>query len=121
VTWDRELSSKIASKKQIWTDLLTKNQVPYMAMLRNLRNILKADLDVPTIKMVIDTIQNPYKVQNAKIFPFQYFNALSEIDKLLSGFEEEQSDRGNYGRRGRERRLWVNRDRKEKVKSNQME
>jgi telomerase protein component 1 len=53
VTWDRELSFKNASKKQIWTGLLTKNQVPYMALLRNLRNILKADLEVPILKKVI--------------------------------------------------------------------
>jgi hypothetical protein len=59
VTLDRELSLKKASKKHIWTDLLTKNQVPYKGMLRNLRNILKADLDVPTLKKVIETIQNP--------------------------------------------------------------
>jgi telomerase protein component 1 len=99
VTWDRELSSKNASKKQIWTDLLTNNQVPYMAMLRNLRNILKADLDVPTLKKVIENIQTPHKVQNAKIFPFRYFNALAEVDKLVSGIEIEEEQLDRYERR----------------------
>jgi hypothetical protein len=55
-------AGKCTSKKQIWTDLLTKNKVPYKAILRNLRNILKADLDVTTLKKVIETIKNPKKV-----------------------------------------------------------
>jgi len=40
VTWDRELSNNKASKKTLWTELITKNQVPYMATMRNLRNML---------------------------------------------------------------------------------
>ena len=44
VTWDRELSKGKESKKQIWEQLIQNNQVPYLALLRNLRNILQANL-----------------------------------------------------------------------------
>jgi hypothetical protein len=60
-------------------------------------------------------------VQNSKIFPFQYFNALSEVDKLVSGIEDEQGDRGNYGRKGRGIRKPIRWDPREKLTSNQME
>jgi hypothetical protein len=42
--------------------LSDQEQVPYKTILRNLRNILKADLDAPTLKKVIETIKNPKKV-----------------------------------------------------------
>ena len=42
-TWETTLSAK-GNKKEVWEDLIMSNSVPYMAMMRNLRNILKAGL-----------------------------------------------------------------------------
>jgi len=49
ITWDRELSAKKGSKKEMWTSLIVNNHVPYLATLRNLRNIIKADLSPTTL------------------------------------------------------------------------
>ena len=40
-TWETKLSSQ-GNKKEVWEELIMSNSVPYMAMIRNLRNILKA-------------------------------------------------------------------------------
>ena len=80
-TWETELSSK-GNKPEVWTKLIDSNQLPYMAMMRNLRNLLKAGLDDPRHAKIINRIKNKKAVESAKMFPFQYFSALNEIDQL---------------------------------------
>jgi telomerase protein component 1 len=76
VTWDRELSQGNKAKKEIWENLIKGNNVPYLALIRNLRNILKANHEQATVDKVVKDIQNPKKVEQGKIFPMQYLNAL---------------------------------------------
>ena len=80
-TWETELSSK-GNKPEVWAKLIHSNQLPYMAMMRNLRNLLKAGLDDNLHAKIINRIGNKKAVANAKMFPFQYFSALNEIDQL---------------------------------------
>ncbi|CAK58727.1 unnamed protein product (macronuclear) [Paramecium tetraurelia] len=82
VTWDRELSKGLNSKRQIWEDLIQKNQVPYLALLRNLRNILKSGVSDEAHLKVVEKLSNLKQVENSKVFPLQFFTALNEIDKL---------------------------------------
>jgi telomerase protein component 1 len=42
VTWERELSQK--NNDKAWDKMLKENSLPYMAMLRNLRNIISGYL-----------------------------------------------------------------------------
>lgn len=69
VTWDRELSRPNVKKQEVWSELIIKNQVPYMALMRNLRNILKANISTELLVNVMDRIQNPKFVETAKMFP----------------------------------------------------
>ena len=80
-TWETEISSK-RNKPEVWSKLISSNQLPYMAMMRNLRNLLKVGLDDHLHAKIIGRICNEKAVQNAKMFPFQYFSASSEIDAL---------------------------------------
>lgn len=57
VTWDRELSK--GNGNAIWEQLIQKNQVPYLALLRNLRNILKAKVSDDAHQKVIDKLSHP--------------------------------------------------------------
>ena len=43
-TWETELSAK-GNKPEVWADMIMSNKLPYMAMMRNLRNILKSGVD----------------------------------------------------------------------------
>lgn len=53
-----------------------------MAMMRNLRNILKSGVQDVVHQKIIEKIQNSELIAKAKMFPFQYFSALVEIDNL---------------------------------------
>ena len=43
---------------------------------QNLRNILKANVEKEVHEKVIKMIINPHLIENAKMFPLQYFSAI---------------------------------------------
>ena len=57
-TWETELSDK-GNKKEVWEQLILSNQLPYMAMMRNLRNILKVGISDVAHSKVIAKISDP--------------------------------------------------------------
>ena len=80
-TWETELSAK-GNKPEVWESLINHNQLPYMAMMRNLKNLLITQLDDKVHAEIIRRISDEKNVLNAKIFPFQYFTALQVIDEI---------------------------------------
>lgn len=87
-TWEVELSKngqlpagEQKSKKQLWTELATSGKMGYMALLRNLRNIVEADVTAETIKTVADTLSNADNVKKSKQFPFSFVKALKALDE----------------------------------------
>jgi telomerase protein component 1 len=85
ITWETELSAK-GNNAAVWTDLVQKNQLPYMAMLRNLRNILTAGVSAEVHKKICERIQDFNQVTNSKLFPYRFFSAYHSINSgaLLS-------------------------------------
>ena len=94
-TWETELSKlgpqNFASTKERreafrnkWTELSTSEKLGYMALLRNLRNILVAEVDEDTIAIVANRISDPHEVARAKQFPFRYFSAYKELLEVKS-------------------------------------
>lgn len=75
-TWETELSAK-GNNKETWENLIDSGKVGYMALLRNLRNILIASPS--NENKVLDTIQNPDAVRRSKQLPFRYLSAYKEI------------------------------------------
>jgi 60 kDa SS-A/Ro ribonucleoprotein len=96
-TWETELSAlgqqKFESEKaraialeMKWEELVMSQKLGYMALLRNLRNILLNGSDA-AFDMALDIIKDRKKVLQSKQFPFRFLSAYAEIEKL----EEEQS------------------------------
>ena len=76
MTWETQLSAK-GNNKETWEALIDSGKVGYMALLRNLRNILRA---APcNIDKVWKTIANPDAIRNSKQLPFRYLSAYREI------------------------------------------
>ncbi len=94
ITWETQLSAK-GNKPEVWTDLIMNNTLPYMAMMRNLRNILKSGVTDVVHQKIIEKIQNSELIAKAKMFPFQYFTALVEIDNLTKN-DDEKVQRKKY-------------------------
>ncbi len=80
-TWETELSAK-GNTKEVWEQLIDSKRLPYMATLRNLRNILQADVSTKHIESVCNYISNQKAVENSKQLPFRFLSAYRELKKI---------------------------------------
>ena len=94
-TWETELSAlgkmdfesdeqRNDAFRMKWEELIDSGKLGYMALLRNLRNILESNVDYEYIEKVCNDIANPHAVVNAKQLPFRYLSAYREISKINS-------------------------------------
>lgn len=85
-TWEVNISTKGATKES-WTEIIPK--MGYMAMLRNLRNFLKHDVDITP---VIAKLTNPEAVATSKQFPFRFLSAYKVLERETEGdrFKRQQ-------------------------------
>lgn len=75
-TWETMLSSE-GNKKETWEKLIQSNKLGYMAMLRNLRNIIKAN--PYNLDKVYDVLSNEDRVMKSKQLPFRYYSAFKVL------------------------------------------
>ena len=94
-TWEVELSrngqlakAEQKSKKQLWTELVMSGKMGYMALLRNLRNILEAGVDSAVIReYVCDVIADPKRVAESRQLPFDFveaYNIVKDMDSKVA-------------------------------------
>lgn len=94
-TWEVELSrngqlAKVEqkSKKQLWTELVMSGKMGYMALLRNLRNILEAGVDSAVLReYVCDVIADPKRVAESRQLPFDFveaYNIVKDMDSKVA-------------------------------------
>ncbi|GAA4418931.1 TROVE domain-containing protein [Nibrella viscosa] len=95
-TWENELSSlgkqpfadeaaKKTAFRNKWEELVASGRLGYMATLRNLRNMLDAEVSVATIQRVCDLLGDAAAVDRAKQLPFRFLAAYREIKSVKSG------------------------------------
>lgn len=77
-------NEKQAAKRKEWEALIDSKQVGYMAMMRNLRNIILAEVSVEHMIKVCAFLSNEENVANAKQLPFRFLAAYREIKILNS-------------------------------------
>ena len=106
-TWETQLSElgqkhfdtkeeKAEALKALWEELIDSGRLGYMALLRNLRNILQANVSPAHIEKVTSHICDPAKVANSKQLPFRFLAAYKELmdvtsvhtDSVLSALEK---------------------------------
>jgi len=92
-TWETELSrlgqEKFVSEKERkdafrtkWEELVMSGKLGYMALLRNLRNIIEADVSVHVIEQVCNLLIARNAVVNSKQLPFRFLAAYREVRVL---------------------------------------
>ncbi len=94
-TWETELSAiggtteeeRSEAKQRAWTQLVLSGKLPYMASLRNLRNILMYVRHPMALKKVENYIGSEDAVRKSKQFPFRFFSAYMML-------KEAQLDKG---------------------------
>ena len=96
-TWETELSALGQNKyesenakqeafRRKWEELIDSGKVGYMALLRNLRNILEANVSAQHIQRVCETLSAKEKVLRSKQLPFRFLAAYRELSKISSGY-----------------------------------
>lgn len=89
-TWEVELSvlgqqkyESVALKKQAvkakWEELIMSNKLGYMAVLRNMRNILEAGVSNEALNKMCSYISNANAVANSRQLPFRFLSAYREL------------------------------------------
>lgn len=76
LTWESELSEN-GNNKETWEKLIASGKVGYMALLRNLRNIINAAPD--NIADVLKKIADPEAVRRSRQFPFRFLSAYRNL------------------------------------------
>lgn len=78
-TWESELSAK-GNNKETWESLIASGKVGYMALLRNLRNIILA---APSnIDVVLNKIKDPEAVKRSRQLPFRFLSAYRSVEEI---------------------------------------
>jgi 60 kDa SS-A/Ro ribonucleoprotein len=95
-TWETELSAlgqqqfasaeaRAQAFRAKWEELLDSGKLGYMALLRNLRNLLEADVSAAHLDKLCRCLADEKAVQNARQLPFRYLAAYREVLALRSG------------------------------------
>ena len=95
-TWEVELSvlgqQKFESDKQKqeavkakWEELILSNKIGYMALLRNLRNILEAGVSNEVLNKACSYLSNANAVAKSRQLPFRFLSAYRELKELKNG------------------------------------
>lgn len=80
-TWEDKLSaagSDTSAKQEAWSELINTGTIGYLALIRNLRNIV-ATVDAPTLKTALSIVADEARIKKAKIFPFQLYTAYTQV------------------------------------------
>ena len=94
-TWETELSAlgqqqfdsdeeKAKAFQQKWEELVRSGKLGYMALMRNLRNMLQADVSFTDLKRVGERLSDAGQVAKSKQLPFRYLSAYRQIEGLCS-------------------------------------
>ena len=92
-TWEVELSvlgqqkfntekSRQKAIKAKWEELIASGRLGYMALMRNLRNILQAGVNTKAIRTVANRLADKDEVRKSRQLPFRYLAAFRELEKL---------------------------------------
>lgn len=92
-TWETELSKvgqggfddaddKAQAFAGKWEELIDSGRLGYMALLRNLRNILESKASDAHLYKVIAELRNPVAVRKSKQYPFRFLSAYRELQAL---------------------------------------
>jgi hypothetical protein len=95
-TWETELSllgqkrftnerEKQAAFRAKWEELITSGKLGYMAVLRNLRNMIEAEVSAEVMKEVCALLADYHAVMKSKQLPFRFLAAYREVKALQSG------------------------------------
>ncbi|XP_036151924.1 telomerase protein component 1 isoform X1 [Myotis myotis] len=88
-TWERELSLR-GNKASVWEELIDNGKLPFMAMLRNLCNLLRVGISAHHHELVLQRLQQAKSVISSRQFPFRFLNAHDSINDLEAQLKNKE-------------------------------
>jgi hypothetical protein len=83
-------------KKEAWKKLILENKLGFMALIRNLNNILKyCGDDQEIINLVCNQLTIEDKILNSRVLPFRIYTALEQLD---NNFSKELYNKTDFGK-----------------------
>lgn len=94
-TWEAKNSTAESDEERTdnWEELIKTGNIGYMALLRNLNNLMKYGVSEKIIKLAAKRLADPDEVKKSKQFPFRFLSAYEAIGGTTSKklkFEDEQ-------------------------------
>ena len=87
-TWETQISTR-GNKPKVWEELIDHQKLPFMAMLRNIRNLLLAGVQPKYTSWVMKKLNDEHAVTNSRQFPFRFFSAY-QVNHLHTLCQSEQ-------------------------------
>ncbi|XP_018533631.1 telomerase protein component 1 [Lates calcarifer] len=90
-TWERLLSME-GNKAATWEKLIDNKSLPFMAMLRNLRNMITRGISEAHHKKILSRLTNKKAVIQSRQFPFRFlaaYKVIMELHTLASTTQKE--------------------------------
>lgn len=82
-TWEAKLSAagkNDEEKEGAWRSLLVERRLGYMALLKNLRNIVQQAPEL--VPVACEQLRDEQAIRKSLVFPFRYITAMREVEKL---------------------------------------
>ena len=79
---DEELKEVL--KRGAWEEMVRSGKLGYMAMLRNLRNLLESRVSDEVLAKVAQTLADPVQVRRSRQLPFRFLSAYRELQGISS-------------------------------------
>lgn len=80
--WESEISATKGdegAKVEVWEDLVRSGKIGYMALLRNLNNLLKSNVSPEVIEIAATRLADPEAVAKSKQLPFRFYTAYQNV------------------------------------------
>lgn len=76
-TWEKEVSA--VADAMTWEKLIAEDKMGYMAILRNLNNLIKYNVSDKTINKVCKILTDPEQVKKSRQLPFRFYTAYTNV------------------------------------------
>ena len=90
-TWEVKMSTE-GSTKDTWGEMIESGKMGYMALMRNLRNILQKDVSMEQIKKAAAILSDPKRVEKSKQLPFRFFSAFRALKEEMGRIGDRYHD-----------------------------
>ncbi|XP_041594364.1 telomerase protein component 1 isoform X2 [Vulpes lagopus] len=89
-TWEREVSLR-GNRAPVWEELIDHGKLPFMALLRNLCNLLRVGVSARHHELTLQMLQQEKSVIHSRQFPFRFLNAHDAINNLEAQLKNKAS------------------------------